>query len=62
MKRKCLALSTYNRKIFHNRQLLKFEAITSTLLNRPTGFQLNNGIIITSHLFITFIHILSGKK
>nr|XP_027196522.1 uncharacterized protein LOC113791005 [Dermatophagoides pteronyssinus] len=55
LKRKCLSLSTLDKKIFLNRQLFKYESITSTLLNRPSGFQLTNGIIITSYTFVTFI-------
>ncbi|KAH7641373.1 hypothetical protein HUG17_4417 [Dermatophagoides farinae] len=56
LQRKCLTLSsTCERKLFHNYQLLKFETITNIQLDRPSGFQLENGMIITSYTFVTFL-------
>ncbi|KAH9527149.1 hypothetical protein DERF_001189 [Dermatophagoides farinae] len=56
LQRKCLTLSsTCERKFFHNYQLFKFETITNIQLNRPSGFQLGNGVTITSYTFITFL-------
>ncbi|KAH9527150.1 hypothetical protein DERF_001190 [Dermatophagoides farinae] len=56
LQRKCLTLSsTCERKLFHNYQLLKFETITSIQINQPSGFQLGNGVTITSYTFVTFL-------
>ncbi|KAH9527159.1 hypothetical protein DERF_001200 [Dermatophagoides farinae] len=56
LQRKCLTLSsTCERKFFHNYQLFKFETITSIQLNQPSGFQLGNGVIITSYTFILYL-------
>ncbi|KAH7641379.1 hypothetical protein HUG17_4423 [Dermatophagoides farinae] len=56
LQRKCLTLSsTCERKLFQNYQLFKFETITGIQLNRPLGFQLGNGMIITSYTFVTFL-------
>nr|XP_046911654.1 uncharacterized protein LOC124492720 [Dermatophagoides farinae] len=56
LQRKCLTLSAAcERKLFHNYHLFKFETITSINLNRPSGFQLGNGVIITSYTFVTFL-------
>ncbi|KAH7641383.1 hypothetical protein HUG17_4427 [Dermatophagoides farinae] len=60
LQRKCLTLSsTCERKFIHNYQLFKFETITSIQLNRPSGFQLGNGVIITSYTFVTFLFNIS---
>ncbi|KAH7641380.1 hypothetical protein HUG17_4424 [Dermatophagoides farinae] len=61
LQRKCLTLSTTcEQKLFHNFQLFKFETITNIQLNRPLGFQLENGVIITSYTFVTFLVNISS--
>ncbi|KAH9527155.1 hypothetical protein DERF_001195 [Dermatophagoides farinae] len=61
LQRKCLTLSsTCKRKLFHNYQLFKFETITSIQMNQPSGFELGNGVIITSYTFVTFLVNISS--
>nr|XP_046911656.1 uncharacterized protein LOC124492722 [Dermatophagoides farinae] len=61
LQRKCLTLSsTCERKLICNYSLFKFETITSIQMNQPSGFQLGNGVIITSYTFVSFLVNISS--